>query len=84
MNSDNGSEPIPAELVVGVINSLFAVGLDLAATSTLVEGDAAERLSRAIHALDDVIAVLRDNATKTVNPLTVDRVPKPPPTTPLG
>lgn len=46
----------------GVINRLFAIGLDLAATATLVDGVVAARLDGAIHSLDDVIADLRTDA----------------------
>lgn len=66
------------QFVRDVINSLFAVGLDLAGTSNMVEGVAVERLYRAIHALDDVIAVLRDDATEAARPSTVDWAAKPP------
>jgi hypothetical protein len=43
------------------VSSLFAVGLDLAAVRNLVDGEAADRLQRAVRELDAVIAAIRSD-----------------------
>lgn len=47
------------DTVRATVNGLFAAGLDLCAARSMVDGDAAERIDRAIGELDDVIAGLR-------------------------
>jgi len=49
--------------VLSIINSLFAVGLDLTATRTMVDGGAAKRIDRAIQDLDRLIVDVRQRAT---------------------
>ena len=60
----NGAAPDAQEtneFIRATVNSLFAVGLDLASTQTLTDGPVAERIGRAVHDLDAIIVGLRSN-----------------------
>jgi len=50
------------DLVRSTINGLFAAGLDLCAARAMADGDAADRIDRAIGELDDAIAGLRSRS----------------------
>lgn len=50
------------EVVRATINGLFAAGLELCAARRIIDGEAADRIDRAVARMDEAIACLRSGS----------------------